>query len=161
MAGRKGIISPTLTSVLDDRDVAHPRRVHFRPLPGVRPEARRAKLAGWRFPAGMLLVRRPFAAVATLVLVGWTLYWLIIAQTTRTLWPVLVAAVLFVVASYAVCRSLFVLQMALNRSVGLCPTCDHDLASRPPEDDGCTLCPECGSAWRMRDDAPAAPAREA
>ena len=152
MPARRRLLSLPLTSVTDDRDAAHPRRVHFRPVPGVRPEARAAKLVGWRFPAGALLVRRPVAMVATLVLVGWVLYWLLIAQTTRTLWPFAVALALFVAAAYAACRALFVLQMALNRTVGLCPTCDHDLAARPAEPDGCTLCPECGSAWRMRDD---------
>lgn len=31
----------------------------------------------------------------------------------------------------------------------LCPHCAHGLGGIPPEADGCTVCPECGSAWRI------------
>ena len=30
-----------------------------------------------------------------------------------------------------------------------CPACDYDLSGALPEHDGCTLCPECGGAWRL------------
>ncbi len=30
-----------------------------------------------------------------------------------------------------------------------CPACDYNLRSLPMEHDGCTVCPECGAAWRM------------
>jgi len=32
---------------------------------------------------------------------------------------------------------------------GLCPHCAHGIAGIPSESDGCTVCPECGSAWRV------------
>ncbi len=32
---------------------------------------------------------------------------------------------------------------------GFCPSCGYDLASIPVADDGCTVCSECGSAWRV------------
>jgi len=32
---------------------------------------------------------------------------------------------------------------------GQCGACEHDLRSLPPESDGCTVCPECGAAWRL------------
>jgi hypothetical protein len=32
---------------------------------------------------------------------------------------------------------------------GYCPTCGYPLTERV-EDDGCTVCPECGSAWRRK-----------
>ncbi|MEM1165048.1 MAG: hypothetical protein AAGI30_02020 [Planctomycetota bacterium] len=31
----------------------------------------------------------------------------------------------------------------------MCPACDFDLDELVPEDDGCTVCPECGTAWRV------------
>ncbi|GJM19999.1 MAG: hypothetical protein DHS20C14_22120 [Phycisphaeraceae bacterium] len=30
-----------------------------------------------------------------------------------------------------------------------CPACTYDLAGLEPAPDGCTVCPECGGAWRM------------
>ncbi len=33
----------------------------------------------------------------------------------------------------------------------LCPACAHDLKGVPPRDDGCTVCPECGAAWRVKE----------
>ncbi|MDX2146485.1 MAG: hypothetical protein SFZ23_03095 [Planctomycetota bacterium] len=30
----------------------------------------------------------------------------------------------------------------------LCPSCTHSLVGLPEHDDGCNVCPECGSAWR-------------
>lgn len=31
----------------------------------------------------------------------------------------------------------------------ICPACAYRIAGVPPEPDGCTVCPECGAAWRM------------
>ena len=31
---------------------------------------------------------------------------------------------------------------------GYCPSCGYRLVSARPEGDGCTVCPECGAAWR-------------
>jgi hypothetical protein len=33
--------------------------------------------------------------------------------------------------------------------LGHCASCGYSLANLAPADDGCTLCPECGSAWRI------------
>ena len=35
------------------------------------------------------------------------------------------------------------------RALGLCPACLYDLSAFPPDPDRCTLCPECGAAWRL------------
>lgn len=35
--------------------------------------------------------------------------------------------------------------------IGVCPQCGYDLGSLRPEADGCTVCPECGAAWRLGD----------
>ncbi len=43
---------------------------------------------------------------------------------------------------------------ALKRSnirAGHCPACAYSIASVEPASDGCTVCPECGSAWRTSD----------
>lgn len=32
---------------------------------------------------------------------------------------------------------------------GFCPSCAYRLEGVPPEADGCTVCPECGGAWRV------------
>ncbi len=39
---------------------------------------------------------------------------------------------------------------------GRCAACLYDLSAAPTEDDGCTVCPECGAAWRITpsDDQP-------
>lgn len=31
---------------------------------------------------------------------------------------------------------------------GYCPSCGQDLTGTPADGDGCTVCPECGAAWR-------------
>ena len=33
-------------------------------------------------------------------------------------------------------------------ATGVCPACDYELRSIPVAVDGCTICPECGAAWR-------------
>jgi hypothetical protein len=33
--------------------------------------------------------------------------------------------------------------------VGTCPACMYDLSGSVAESDGCTVCPECGAAWRV------------
>jgi len=43
---------------------------------------------------------------------------------------------------------------ALKRShirAGHCPSCSYAIAAVEPSADGCTVCPECGSAWRTDD----------
>jgi hypothetical protein len=31
----------------------------------------------------------------------------------------------------------------------MCPACGHSLTGLAPESDGCTVCPECGAAWKI------------
>lgn len=33
----------------------------------------------------------------------------------------------------------------------ICPACGYNLKGLEPQDDGCTVCPECGAAWRLED----------
>jgi len=37
---------------------------------------------------------------------------------------------------------------AMTRA-GLCPACAYNINEIQPDPDGCTVCPECGAAWRM------------
>jgi len=34
---------------------------------------------------------------------------------------------------------------------GLCPGCGYQLPDVPPDSEGCTVCPECGAAWKLDD----------
>lgn len=38
---------------------------------------------------------------------------------------------------------------------GLCPSCGYGIVGVRCEPDGCTVCPECGAAWRMGSQRPA------
>ena len=40
-------------------------------------------------------------------------------------------------------------QRSAAARLGVCPSCTHGLTQLRPEADGCHVCPECGSAWRM------------
>jgi hypothetical protein len=47
-------------------------------------------------------------------------------------------------------RRLLVPRLAFKlRSLGFCASCGYDLRSLTPAPDGCTVCPECGAAWRL------------
>lgn len=38
---------------------------------------------------------------------------------------------------------------SLEICIGFCPACDYDMRGLPREVDQCTVCPECGGAWRQ------------
>lgn len=37
----------------------------------------------------------------------------------------------------------------LMAAEGKCACCEYEIAGLPPESDDCTVCPECGAAWRV------------
>jgi len=37
---------------------------------------------------------------------------------------------------------------AVHLARNKCPSCGYSLSELPPANDGCTVCPECGGAWR-------------
>lgn len=103
---------------------------------------------------------------AAIVLVGRMAY-IFAENLTGPLWPVLaylppiafllLAALLFHRGDSLVRRSAI---EECTLAKGLCPSCWELLAGLPAEADGCTLCPECGAAWRLTSAASApAPAR--
>lgn len=77
--------------------------------------------------------------------------------------PSVVAAVLgfglFVLGGAGVCRVEWLLRRAIRREqtriealggitrLTRCMACGYDLAGLGIDDDGCTVCPECGAAW--------------
>ena len=44
-------------------------------------------------------------------------------------------------------REAFARLMTLGH--GLCPSCAYAMRPTPVQSDGCRVCPECGSAWRL------------
>ncbi len=38
---------------------------------------------------------------------------------------------------------------ALRSAIPVCPSCGYELAGIPTASDGCTVCPECGAAWKI------------
>jgi hypothetical protein len=44
---------------------------------------------------------------------------------------------------------------AMIAANGHCAACGYEIMDLPPEPDGCTVCPECGAAWRCHEKSPA------
>jgi hypothetical protein len=44
---------------------------------------------------------------------------------------------------------------AMIAANGHCAACGYEIMDLPPEPDGCTVCPECGGAWRCQEKSPA------
>ena len=64
--------------------------------------------------------------------------WLVFSLVPWTLWLVIV-----IIKSQAIAT----LCAFLHRAV--CPSCEYPLVQLTPESDGCSICPECGGAWRL------------
>ena len=45
--------------------------------------------------------------------------------------------------------SSFSVRKETSLAVGCCPSCGYSISEISPQDDGCTICPECGAAWRL------------
>ena len=80
----------------------------------------------------------------------------VLVSANSLVWSVLAAAgaIAGVAACGLACIGILHLRLAELRSqlVGLppvCLACTRDLTGVPPQDDGCTVCPECGAAWRL------------
>jgi hypothetical protein len=76
----------------------------------------------------------------------------------RVLWPVNLAV--FAIGAIQFWRSGRKARAKLVCAVMLkhlrCPHCGYDIRGLPSSpDDGATICPECGSAWRLEDMQPA------
>ncbi len=71
-------------------------------------------------------------------------------------WRWLFTLSLLAVLIYAGSLAIRVREIALHgraaRRRGVCAACGYSLAELEPEADGCRVCPECGSAWKMDGD---------
>lgn len=73
--------------------------------------------------------------------------------TYRTLWVFLSHLVMFggIMGAYVTLygwRNASCAIRAMTRA-GLCPSCAYKIDELVPEPDGCTVCPECGAAWKV------------
>jgi len=100
---------------------------------------------------GVLYLIGLLTAYGYVELVGGDGYQLLLTGKTR--WWVLLGGALYIffIAWYV---HLFRWQnaesvvTALTRT-GLCPSCAYNMEGVVLEHDGCTVCPECGAAWRL------------
>ena len=79
-----------------------------------------------------------------------------IALSTVALVSVVVAALL---RQRDVRGLLAALEGAIDRCEPRCLSCEYSLAGLEPEQDGCTVCPECGGAWELPDTQAQSPPR--
>ncbi len=128
--GRK-VSLPLKRAIAQDRRIAwHERGVDFS-----RKEAAVQALVLLGVLIPMILLARPLAeaigALAAFIVNG------VVAAAT-------IAVLLRVIAGM---RARKVVARCLNERK--CPACSYSLAGIAPEPDGCTVCPECGAAWRL------------
>lgn len=118
----------------------------------------RARSMVHRVPGGLL--RRLATGVLVGLFIGGATYLLgdlVLGPLDRR--GVVVAAMLAAAATgYAAFRlsakpPLFEAVAQLLSDCRLCVVCGYDLAGLKPQADGCTVCPECGGAWRLRSPA--------
>lgn len=104
------------------------------------------------------LQRARWPVDAILILAGATLVWWLFRRVVSG--PIgwdLVPAAGFVLVALAVLRQ--ALRRLADRPpqevaaellrLGRCPSCAFLLTSTAPQPDGCTVCPECGAAWKL------------
>jgi hypothetical protein len=103
---------------------------------------------------------------------GWMGGWvggLVITRFGRDPWDIVGAVALGAVAGFALSIAAVVkLDDVLTarlvdkfKSLRRCPSCGYDLTGLVPESsdgNGCTICPECGAAWRLPNIPPLHPA---
>ena len=83
---------------------------------------------------------------------GVTAVWVAIVWSPdyRPSLTVFVLALVVLLAAHAAGHMLYAPRVLEQpRARRACAGCDYDLEGIPPEADGCTLCPECGAAWRL------------
>lgn len=110
----------------------------------------------WMIRLGMVAIVT--AVVVGLGWIGWTSSaWIVIHWGVKGMWW------FSIVGGFAFASILFGLSYIreagwLTRymrgmiSLGCCPVCTYNLSGLESETDGCTVCPECGAAWRLPDD---------
>ena len=69
--------------------------------------------------------------------------WLVVAVTVTACWTTLLAF------RTAIRRILW--RVLMDRGIPCCASCGYDLRMLPTDADGVTVCPECGSGWKLAD----------
>ena len=150
--------------ITDDRGVRHALVPHETLLPGTCEPARRKRLvnAGWhdqpRLTRADWLRMAPYLLlmIVAVLLMGQVPALLTFRLHLRMPWGML-AAIPIGLAPAAL--SVWMMRRALPRRLagvylraGFCASCGQDLTGLPRAEDGCTVCPECGAAWRVQRD---------
>ena len=63
--------------------------------------------------------------------------------------PYLLVFILVATGLFLYCRQFRRWEAQLPSLPNVCVVCIYDLTGIPPESDGCTVCPECGGAWKL------------
>jgi len=71
--------------------------------------------------------------------------WIVVYSITSLFLMVFIARVGIRIAS----QETLAVRARTMRHGSQCPQCWYDLVGLEPEADGCTVCPECGTAWRL------------
>lgn len=68
-------------------------------------------------------------------------------------WIIIVLAMLGLMAIglMPITARLYRAQRRAGLALGFCPSCGYPVTGLKVQNDGCRVCPECGSAWRMDD----------
>jgi hypothetical protein len=73
----------------------------------------------------------------------------IVRQVVGSLWAPVLLMIVVITALMILGRSLRTVARRSCLRLGLCPACGYEIGSLPAATDGCTVCPECGAAWRL------------
>ncbi len=105
------------------------------------------------------MIRLSMVAIVTAVVVGlgWTSAWIAIHWGVKQMWWFSIGggfALVSVLLGLSTLRESGWLTRYMRGmiSLGCCPVCTYNLSGLDSETDGCTVCPECGAAWRLPDD---------
>ncbi len=82
-------------------------------------------------------------SVAVIALAYWT------SASMDLLWVGLCGIVVGMGLRLAAREETWVKLMPRRLDEGRCPVCEYRLDNLAVEEDGCTVCPECGAAWRL------------
>jgi hypothetical protein len=111
-------------------------------------------LADWRLPliagAGLL----PAFAIGAIVLLqvgrlSRTGQEALVSHAVGMLWSPFLSLLAVVIGFVSVARLMRPYAFRAALAMELCPACGYSLTATTPESDGCTVCPECGAAWKL------------
>lgn len=108
-----------------------------------------APIAGW----AMLMIAALFL-IPTLIMLVMHGSVALPPGTSLKAWFWVLVGLVWIYAGYRLTRSFGIDAETMRQEMlarARCASCGYSLAGIPREDDGCTVCPECASAWRVPD----------